>query len=127
MPEDRRQRLVALLSERDIPCPGCGYNLRGLLDEHCPECHSALEPDQLALYDGTLPPASIVVGIAYASAAMGVAFVCGLGVLASFGLIGVPGAVLLLIFAVVGWVYFARCAARRGKRRNRQAHSSDGR
>ena len=30
---------IALRIERDTPCPGCGYNLRGLrLDGRCPEC-----------------------------------------------------------------------------------------
>lgn len=26
------------LAERDAPCPGCGYNLRSLVTERCPEC-----------------------------------------------------------------------------------------
>ena len=30
---------VALRIEQDTPCPGCGYNLRGMrLDANCPEC-----------------------------------------------------------------------------------------
>ena len=33
---------VALRIEQDTPCPGCGYNLRGLrLDARCPECGRA--------------------------------------------------------------------------------------
>ena len=33
---------IALRIERDTPCPGCGYNLRGLrLDGRCPECGRA--------------------------------------------------------------------------------------
>lgn len=31
------------LAERDVPCPGCGYNLRGLESPACPECNEALE------------------------------------------------------------------------------------
>jgi hypothetical protein len=31
------------LREQDIPCPGCGYNLRGLTSATCPECNQALE------------------------------------------------------------------------------------
>lgn len=30
--------LVAFLRDRDAPCPGCGYNLRGLGAARCPEC-----------------------------------------------------------------------------------------
>lgn len=33
----------AYVAERDVPCPGCGYNLRGLTGERCPECNEALE------------------------------------------------------------------------------------
>lgn len=34
--------LRAFLSSRDVPCPGCGYNLRGLPSEVCPECRQVL-------------------------------------------------------------------------------------
>jgi hypothetical protein len=30
------------LAERDEPCPGCGYNLRGLTGGRCPECNQDL-------------------------------------------------------------------------------------
>lgn len=30
------------LAQRDCPCPNCGYNLRGLASEHCPECNLPL-------------------------------------------------------------------------------------
>jgi hypothetical protein len=29
-------------AERDIPCPGCGYNLRGINSNRCPECNEPL-------------------------------------------------------------------------------------
>jgi len=38
--------LVALreyLADRDVPCPGCGYNLRGLPGSTCPECQQELK------------------------------------------------------------------------------------
>ncbi len=35
--------LVEFLSDADAPCPGCGYNLRGLTSARCPECNEALE------------------------------------------------------------------------------------
>jgi hypothetical protein len=39
--------LAAFLADRDVPCPGCGYNLRGLPSDRCPECHAALSVDRL--------------------------------------------------------------------------------
>lgn len=30
--------LLEFLRERDVPCPLCGYNLRGLTSDRCPEC-----------------------------------------------------------------------------------------
>ncbi len=34
--------LREFLSQRDAPCPGCGYNLRGLREPRCPECNQHL-------------------------------------------------------------------------------------
>jgi hypothetical protein len=34
--------LRAFLAEHDEPCPVCGYNLRGLTGEACPECQQRL-------------------------------------------------------------------------------------
>lgn len=34
--------LRAYLMDRDLPCPGCGYNLRGLPGRVCPECRQEL-------------------------------------------------------------------------------------
>ncbi|MBX3321524.1 MAG: hypothetical protein KF757_00900 [Phycisphaeraceae bacterium] len=39
---DERLFLEHYLSEQDVPCPGCGYNLRGLKGAECPECGQAL-------------------------------------------------------------------------------------
>lgn len=35
--------LTQFLSDRDLPCPGCGYNLRNLTSANCPECNQSLE------------------------------------------------------------------------------------
>lgn len=32
--------LKAYLSDRDVRCPGCRYNLRGLAVQFCPECNA---------------------------------------------------------------------------------------
>lgn len=39
---EETRALRAYLAERDCPCPNCGYNLRGLAGERCPECNQAL-------------------------------------------------------------------------------------
>jgi hypothetical protein len=36
------ENLRAFLAGRDEPCPGCGYNLRGLTSSACPECNQSL-------------------------------------------------------------------------------------
>ena len=35
--------LKQFLATRDIPCPVCGYNLRGISSAKCPECGRSLE------------------------------------------------------------------------------------
>ena len=35
--------LEQYLSERDVVCPGCSYNLHGLKSDRCPECGDELE------------------------------------------------------------------------------------
>ncbi|MEX2218944.1 MAG: hypothetical protein WD749_09310 [Phycisphaerales bacterium] len=40
--DDRAAALREHVSARDVPCPQCGYNLRGAADNRCPECGSLL-------------------------------------------------------------------------------------
>lgn len=37
-PTRDRVDLASFLAEHDAPCPVCGYNLRALLTDRCPEC-----------------------------------------------------------------------------------------
>jgi hypothetical protein len=37
-----QSELAWYLQGRDVACPGCGYNLRGLSSGTCPECNQAL-------------------------------------------------------------------------------------
>lgn len=57
---DRDAELLrAFLAERDVACPGCGYNVRDLTSKRCPECGLELalqlalvEPKQAAFVAG---------------------------------------------------------------------------
>ena len=40
--ESEAGALKVYLVDRDVPCPGCGYNLRGLPEPVCPECRQEL-------------------------------------------------------------------------------------
>lgn len=42
-PSEVDPHLLLFLRGREVPCPGCGYNLRDLTTERCPECGQQLE------------------------------------------------------------------------------------
>jgi hypothetical protein len=61
---DNPEWLLQFLADQDVPCPGCGYNLRGLTTPTCPECAQALtlrvgltEP-RLGMFSGLLGAAA---------------------------------------------------------------------
>ena len=56
------------LAGRDVACPMCGYNLRDLLGDRCPECG-----DQLELVVSPLEPkqAAVITGLVLLSAGTG--------------------------------------------------------
>lgn len=66
-------RLAGYLKGRDAPCPGCGYNLRDLIGERCPECGEALTVMHIRYNAPRASPASLVVG--YLGLACGAAVV----------------------------------------------------
>ena len=49
--DDAPDLLCKFLEKRELPCPRCGYNLRGLTSSRCPECG-----DELALQVGLVEP-----------------------------------------------------------------------
>lgn len=53
--------LVAFLARNDAPCPACGYNLRGLTGDVCPECG---QPFELRIGTPTLPTLEFMVFLA---------------------------------------------------------------
>lgn len=50
-PLSETQALLDFVAQREVPCPRCGYNLRGLTQPACPECG-----DKLKLTVGSLSP-----------------------------------------------------------------------
>ncbi len=42
MSNPESEYLAAYLQQRDVACPACTYNLRGLATDRCPECHQQL-------------------------------------------------------------------------------------
>ena len=53
-------QLLQFVRERDVECPGCGYNVRNLASDRCPECGEQLNSDYNSLSRGRPPrsPAS---------------------------------------------------------------------
>jgi hypothetical protein len=41
--DTRTETIRQFLADRDVACPGCGYNLRGIEQATCPECGRGIE------------------------------------------------------------------------------------
>lgn len=78
--DDEFNMLTTFLGQRDVPCPGCKYNLRGLTGTRCPECDQ-----ELALQVGLVEPkiAAFVAGLVGISVGMGGATLLLMGILMS--------------------------------------------
>jgi hypothetical protein len=60
--------LAAFLADRDYPCPGCGYNLRMLQSNRCPECAMEI---QLAVHLTEPRQRALITGVVALSAGLG--------------------------------------------------------
>jgi hypothetical protein len=67
--EHDREELRRYIAERDIPCPGCGYNLRGLASNRCPECNRLLRLTVAAVDAGIGPLIAAALGLGSSGAA----------------------------------------------------------
>ncbi len=91
--------VLALLSGgRDLPCPGCGYNLRGLPSPVCPECGRRLRLEDLNR--PPVPDACWVIGaVALTLALVPPSFVClGAAISALTEQPNEPTVLLLLVY-----------------------------
>lgn len=68
-----RDWLIEFLRDRDVACPLCGYNLRGLYSDRCPECGRGVRLSVLLVEPYLCLWVSIAVGLG-ASAGIGVFF-----------------------------------------------------
>lgn len=82
--------------DEDIPCPGCGYNLRGLTVPRCPECGNEFDWADIPEMRPSPPlvsPETVrrrVVGVSVAAAciaAIAIAMPSGIEVMLSLGLL----------------------------------------
>ncbi|MEO1716445.1 MAG: hypothetical protein AAFR76_04975 [Planctomycetota bacterium] len=106
-------QIKAYLADRDVPCPRCGYNLRGVADPTCPECAGEISfrPDAIRCEgmsendrNDVLVP--VLIGLAFA--------LCGTlcaALIASWS--GSPAWALVLFFAALGIVALAALARRK--------------
>ena len=67
-PPDDAQHLQALLEHRDCPCTHCGYNLRGLSSDACPECGKPVDVTALLNRPPRLDPAWLIMLLSFAAA-----------------------------------------------------------
>lgn len=65
------ERLAGYLKGRDAPCPGCGYNLRDLRSEICPECGESLSVTKIRYHGPRASLASFCFGAGGVLAGMG--------------------------------------------------------
>jgi hypothetical protein len=113
--------LVAFLDGRSVPCPVCGYDLRDLRNDRCPECGRVL---RLAVREDRPVHAPFIVGLIAFAAPLG-ASLCAVSGLCYWRIKGTAGwdfllrplvlnilVLALAIPALALWVRYARLLRR---------------
>ena len=57
-------KLLDFVHDRDVSCPGCGYNVRNLLSDRCPECGEQLQLGLQLVEPRQAAPIAGLVGLA---------------------------------------------------------------
>ncbi|MFN0133635.1 MAG: hypothetical protein ACKVW3_14045 [Phycisphaerales bacterium] len=110
-PQGHPDHLRDFLADSDVPCPDCGYNLRGATTGTCAECGKTitLRPPHWAWQAGRFPQAHRLSRIAMAgwitSAAVAVLFGSAIlfGVAAGWGDALLIHALVLPVYSVAPW------------------------
>lgn len=101
--DDNDAMLRSFIATRDAPCPACGYNLRGLTGNRCPECGR-----RLVLAVGTTEPrlAAFIAGLVGLSSGLGFSALLLLYVLfeATLGRSGIMPSMLEVALLIAGAV-----------------------
>jgi hypothetical protein len=107
---NRPELLRTFLAEADVPCPGCGYNLRGLTGQTCPECSQALAL-RVGLIDGQMR--LYMTGLVGLAAGSGFSGLLLLYALVRTWLGGGPGGfwLLFVVITLVGALVESACLA----------------
>lgn len=118
-PGEPADSFAEFVAERDIECPGCGYNLRGLKGRRCPECGARVGWGAFAAWGPDSEPrlfrmaeAGVVVG---ATLAAGQLAFRAWGALASGKVGPIVASVLLPLAALAGAGLWLRVRGRAAK------------
>ncbi|MDY7108712.1 MAG: hypothetical protein SYC29_08750 [Planctomycetota bacterium] len=90
------------LAKRSVPCPKCGYDLRGLTGTKCPECGLELRLSMLQPRPSRVEWMSGAAGLWVALVVNGVGAIY-FGMIAHFPIAGFMISLSLSVFALVAW------------------------
>ena len=96
MRSDDRDLLRSFLGDRDVSCPGCRYNLRGLDASTCPECGESISLTITGRRERVPGHLAGLIGLGLSTLMLGAFALSRLGHDPIVGLAGIVGSVLLV-------------------------------